>query len=157
MRYFLLILGLCLTATQSYAAIIGDPCPNKFGKTELSNDQVNIVACLKTSPTDSTLIWKSMSIANVTCETGKAITAITGGVPTCVDSSTTTTEHTYKCPVVVNGQIVPGTYNGVTVWTTYSNSTCNGQTSKTPISCSYAFSFNASDGNHTGIQPRDCP
>lgn len=49
-----------LVAPASYAAQLGTPC-SSLGVTQISSDQVNILACLKTSTSNGTLVWKAMT------------------------------------------------------------------------------------------------
>jgi len=81
------------------AAVVGQKCPNDFGKTMMDDTHKNIIACVcenidkcEKNQTDN-LIWVAMlntkTNINISCETGKILKGISKGVPDCVTPSST--------------------------------------------------------------------
>jgi len=146
---FLAIIALLLCAVSAQAAsLIGTACPT-VGQTKMDNDNVNLVACLRTSTSDSALIWKSMTTNTVSCSSGMAVTSISNGIPACSAVTSSSSIKAYACPTIGAGGSYneplsgsdPYGYGGTSIpcrRSTIQSSTCNGQISTVPT-CSLSI------------------
>ncbi|MFA5040167.1 MAG: hypothetical protein WC464_00850 [Bdellovibrionales bacterium] len=70
-----------IAAQQADAAVAGQPC-NEIGKTQMDDNNRNVVACLYNSY--GILKWKATTGGNdVSCTTGKVVMNVIDGVPQC--------------------------------------------------------------------------
>ncbi|MFA5040323.1 MAG: hypothetical protein WC464_01640 [Bdellovibrionales bacterium] len=105
-RPFALAIPLCAFIAFAFvspakAALLGQPCPNEFGKTRMDEDKANLIACLYDG---ANLVWKPMTTKNtsITCASGQVLTGIAFGQPVC-------STLTFSCPT---GQVITSISNG---------------------------------------------
>ncbi len=115
-------LAFLFTSSAVQAQMAGELCPNELGVTKFNNDKTGIIACLRATATDATLVWKSMGgPKNVQCYSfmgrpGGVLRALST-LPSWMNVTSVVAMQTYNAPATFtahfpHANLSPGTDAG---------------------------------------------